>query len=237
MTDAFFTLYRGLDREGPGEPADVAWVAEVVGLKPDARICDAGCGSGADVPALLAAAPQGRVVAVDSHKPFIDELWVRVGPDPRVTAYKGNMAKLKGPFDLIWSAGALYFLGVTEGLRHWRPALAKGGHVAFSEPCWFSAAPSDAARAFWETEYPAITDAEGIDARVQAAGFETVAVRRVSDAAWEAYYRPLQARIDVLRPDADEALAAALDASQAEVDLWPKAKADSGYLLSVVRPS
>ncbi|MDJ0630281.1 MAG: methyltransferase domain-containing protein [Rhodobacter sp.] len=236
MTNAFFTLYQGLAREGPGEPADVAWAADIVGLKPDARICDAGCGSGADVPALLAAAPQGKVTAVDSHKPFIDELWMRIGPNPRVTAYAGNMAKLKGPFDLIWSAGALYFLGVTEGLVHWRPALAKGGMVAFSEPCWFSDAPSEGARAFWMEEYPAITDADGIDARIRAAGFETVAVRRISDTAWAAYYDALQARVAALRPGADAALTAVLDAAQTEIDLWPRAKADSGYLLSVVRP-
>jgi hypothetical protein len=185
---------------------------------------------------LLAAAPQGHVTAVDSHKPFIDELMLRVGLDRRVTAYAGNMAKLKGPFDLIWSAGALYFLGITKGLKAWRPALAKGGAVAFSEPCWFSDAPSDGARAFWMGEYPTITDADGVDARVRAADFETVAVRRLSDAAWQAYYTPLQARIDALRPGADDALSAVLDAAQTEIDLWPRAKADSGYLLCVVRP-
>ena len=32
MSDAFFTLYQGLDREGPGEPGDVAWVAGLLDL-------------------------------------------------------------------------------------------------------------------------------------------------------------------------------------------------------------
>jgi len=236
MTNAFFTLYQNLDREGPGEPADVAWAAEVVGLEPDARICDAGCGSGADVPALLAAAPEGRITAVDSHGPFIDELLLRIDADPRVTAYKGNMAKLKGPYDLIWSAGALYFLGIEKGLKAWRPTLAKGGAVAFSEPCLFSHAPSEAARAFW-AEYPGVTDAAGIDAQVRAAGYETVATRRLSDAAWEAYYQPLEARIAMLRPTAEAALTAVLDATQTEIDLFRAAKSETGYLLSVVKPA
>ncbi len=60
------------------------------------------------------------------------------------------MGVLTGPFDLIWSAGALYFLGVTDGLTGWRAALAPGGAVAFSEPCFFTDTPSDAARAFWD---------------------------------------------------------------------------------------
>ncbi len=236
MSQAFFTLYQGLDREGPGEPADVAWAASVVGLPRDARICDAGCGSGADVPALLQAAPEGHVTAVDSHKPFIDEVWIRVGPDPRVTAYAGNMAKLKGPFDLIWSAGALYFLGVTEGLRAWRPALAKGGAVVFSEPCFFVDQPSETARAFWDGEGD-VGDAKSIDARVRAAGFETVATRRVSNEAWEAYYQSLERRVAALRPGADAELTEVLDAAEREIALSRASRDETGYLLSVVRPA
>ncbi len=235
MTDAFFTLYQGLEREGPGEAADVAWVADLLNLPADARICDAGCGSGADVPALLMAAPQGRVTAVDSHKPFIDKLLVRVDADPRVTAYAGSMAKLKGPFDLIWSAGALYFLGVEKGLKSWRPALAKGGAVAFSEPCFFTDTPRDAARAFWDGYQT--TDQAGIGAQVRAAGYQTLATRRISDAAWQAYCRPLQARIDALRPGADRELSAVLDASQAEIDTQKRVGDETGYLMSVVRPA
>lgn len=236
MSDAFFTLYQGLAREGPGEAADVAWVAELLNLAPSARICDAGCGSGGDVPALLAAAPEGHVTAMDSHAPFIEELKQRIGPEARVTARAGDMAELSGPFDLIWSAGAIYFLGVTEGLRHWRRALADDGAVAFTEPCWFVEAPSEAARAFW-AEYPGITDAAGIDAKVREAGFRTLATRRVSDAAWEAYFGPLEARINMLRAGADSELTEVLNATQDEIDGWRAVKAETGYLLSVVRPA
>ncbi len=236
MSDAFFTLYRELDREGPGEPQDVTWVAGVVDLPMNARICDAGCGSGGDVPSLLATAPDGRVTAVDSHRPFIDELLVRVDADPRVVAYAGSMARLKGPFDLIWSAGAVYFLGIEKCLMAWRPALAKRGVVAFSHPCHFVDTPSDAAVAFWMGDCD-VTDAAGIDTQVRGSGFETVAVRRVSNTAWDRYYGSLQARITALRSGADEALEAVLDASQAEIDVWERVKQETGYLLSVVRPA
>ncbi|MCP5058844.1 MAG: class I SAM-dependent methyltransferase [bacterium] len=235
MRDEFFILHRGLPREGPGEPADVAWAAGVVGLAPDAAICDAGCGPGADIEALLAAAPQGHVTAIEGHAPFVDDLRLRWGDHPRVTSRVGDMSRLQGPFDLIWCAGALYFLGVTEGLTAWTGALAPGGAVAFSEPCWFTATPSDAALAFW-AEYPGVTDAEGIDARVRAAGYETLATRRVSDAGWEAYYSPMQARIAELRPDADAELRAELDLNVEEIAGWRATRAESGYLLSVVRP-
>ena len=235
MSDAFFTLYSDLDREGPGEPGDVTWAADVVNLPAEARICDAGCGSGGDIPSLLSLAPHGKITAVDLHKPFIDELLVRVDADSRVMAYAGNMTKLKGPFDFIWSAGAVYFQGIGKCLTAWRPALAKDGAVAFSHPCHFTDAPSDAAVAFWTDECD-VTDAAGIAVQVQNSGYETVSVRRVSNEAWDAYYRSLETRFSILRHDADEALRSVLDASQAEIDLWAKVKEETGYLISVVRP-
>ena len=86
MTDAFFTLHADLPREGPGVPADVAWATDLAGVAPDARILDGGCGPGADIAALLAAAPRGRVVAVERHLPFVHAVNDAWGHDVRVTA-------------------------------------------------------------------------------------------------------------------------------------------------------
>ena len=239
MRNAFTILYQGLDRQGPGEPGDVAWAADAAGLKPDALICDAGCGTGADIPALLAAAPAGKVTAIDKNQAFIDRVLVTHGSDARVMAFAGNMAKLKGPFDLIWSAGSMYFLGVEKALKAWRPALSKSGAIAFSEPCVFDVAETDeshaAIRAFWG-DYEALTGTDGLDAKIRDAGFETIARRRVSESGWQAYYGPLAARIAALRPGADEAMNAVLDASEAEIQTFQKVKDKTGYALSVVRP-
>lgn len=235
MTDAFFALHSGLDREGPGEPADVAWAAAIAGIAPYARICDAGCGAGGDIAALLAAAPEGRVTAVDKHKPFIDDVLGRFGDDPRVTAYVGDMAKLKGPFDFIWSAGAVYFLGIEKALNCWRPALEKGGAVAFSEPCLFTDDPSPRALGFWGG-YVRLTDADGIAAQVEDAGYEVLDARRLADTAWRAYYGPMRARISAMRPGADEATTVVLDEHEAEIANWEAVHEETGYLLSVVRP-
>lgn len=234
MTSAFFTLHQQLYREGPGEPADVAWAAKVAGLPADARICDVACGPGADIPALLEAAPEGKITAIDAQKHFIEELHMRIGADPRVMAYVGHLAKLKGPYDLIWCAGAVYFLGIEKALTAWRPALAKGGMVAFSEPCFFTDDPSEDARTFWEG-YDTL-DAAGIDAQIQKAGFQTVATRRISDAAWQAYYDPMAARIEMLRPDADAELTKVLDEGAEEIAAYNRVRDETGYLLSVVRP-
>ena len=118
--DAFFTLHRDLPREGPGEPADVAWAANVAGLQPDARIADVGCGPGGDIAALLDAAPRGHVTALDKTAHFIASARVAWGDDPRVTVLQADMARIMNPHDMIWCAGAVYFLGIDAALKGWR---------------------------------------------------------------------------------------------------------------------
>lgn len=232
----FFKLHADLPREGPGETADVAWAAEVAGLKPDAQILDAASGPGGDIGALLRAAPKGHVTAIDLHGSFIDEASTRFGQNKRVSLITGDMTSLPGPFDLIWCAGAVYFLGIEAALTAWRKTLAPGATIAFSEPCYFTDTPSEAARAFWEGEGVEITTEAGIAAQIDAAGYDVLATRKLSDIAWESYYRPIEGRIAQLRPDADAALTAVLDENEREISAWRACKAETGYLLSVVRP-
>jgi SAM-dependent methyltransferase len=234
--DAFFTLHADLPREGPGETADVAWAADIAGLKPDSRILDAASGPGGDIGALLRAAPEGHVTAIDLHAPFIEAARARWGADPRVTLLTGDMTAPEGPFDFIWCAGAVYFLGIEAALGAWAPRLAPGGVIAFSEPCLFTDSPSQSAIAFWEG-YARLTDAAGIATQIERAGFETLATRPIADIGWESYYRPMEARIARLRPGADAALSQVLDMAEAEIAGWRAHRHETGYLLSVVRPA
>ncbi len=232
----FFQVHSGLDREGPGCPADVAWALGQVDLLAKARVCDAGCGPGADTVTLAELMPEARIDAVDKFAHFVDEAQQRVRRfGPRVQVRQGDMAALGAPYDLIWCAGALYFLGVTEGLLTWRTALAPGGTIVFSEPCLPDGPVSPAVRDFW-AEYPQATDLAGIESRVTAAGFEVIATRQIVGAPWEAYYTPMQAKIDVLRAQADPALTEVLDECQREIDLWRAASDQVAYALLVVRP-
>lgn len=233
--EAFFHLHKDLPREGPGEPADVAWAAQVAGLRPDARICDAACGPGADIAALKAVAPQAQITALDKVEAFVDQARGRYADDPAVTLYAGDMTEISGPFDLIWCAGAVYFLGVTQALSIWREALSDTGVVAFSQVCWFTSNPSDAARAGW-AEYADMTDEAGVLQAIADAGYECLGTRRLSDAAWEAYYAPLDARVAALEETAEGALLDVLEEARAEAALWREGRESFGYLLCVVRP-
>jgi hypothetical protein len=60
--------------------------------------------------------------------------------------------------------------------------------------------------------------------------------RRLSDVAWEGYFRPIEDRISRLRPGADPRLLATLDHETAEIERWRAHREETGYLLLVVRP-
>ena len=233
--DVFFTIHAELPREGPGETADVAWAAEAAGTTSRARVLDAACGPGGDIGALLRVASRGHVTAIDKHAPFIEAAKLRWGKDARVTLLTGDYRSLEGPFDFIWCAGAVYFVGIELALSSWKSCLADGGAIAFSEPCYFSDTPSQSARAFWGDEYQPTT-LEGIATQIEEAGFELISSKPVSDIAWESYYRPMEDRIAKLRRGADEELVACLDNHQAEIEGWRANKAETGYVLCVVKP-
>ncbi|MEL6807632.1 MAG: class I SAM-dependent methyltransferase [Pseudomonadota bacterium] len=236
--DAFFRVHRDLHREGPGEPADVLWALDALGLSEPLDVLDAACGPGADMLTLAEALPQARITGMEVTPHFVTEASARVAAfAPRVRAIEGDMSAPEGMYDLIWCAGALYFLGVTEGLQSWRKVLKPGGAVAFSEPVLFSTPPSAGVQAFWE-DYPQITDLDGIIARVTAAGYPVQAHRMIVGKPWADYYTPLQDRIQMLRgQNPDAALIAALDENQREIDLWHAAEDQIAYALLIVKPA
>ncbi len=231
--DSFFILHDGLLRQGPGTAEDVAWAVSLAQLKTGARICDAGCGTGADLEALSRAAPDAQILGIEKRHSFVEMALPRFAGSANISVTEGDLAALPGPFDMIWCAGALYFLGLEGGLQTMRGVLAKGGVLAFSEPAFFSDSPSDAARAFWEG-YETRPDAE-IGAAVEQAGFEILGQRRVSDAGWHAYFEPLKTRAAELRPNADEKLVEILEYCTAEAEAWSAVRDQTGYLLTVAR--
>ncbi|MBE2276836.1 MAG: methyltransferase domain-containing protein [Rhodobacteraceae bacterium] len=231
--NAFFALHSGLPREAPGDRDSLAWALDCAGTPARARILDAGCGPGADLALLAGLRPGAALTGIDLHQPFIDRIRAE---QPGVTALAGDMLAPEGSFDLIWSAGAAYGPGVEPALAAWAGHLRPGGAVAFSDCLWRSARPSAAAQAFWNRDYPDMRDLAGHLARVEAAGWRVRGAIWLGKAAWDSYYGPLQARIDALRPDADAEMAAVLDATQAEIDLWRDHGDDYGYYLTVAVP-
>ena len=134
-TALFFELFSGLPRQGPGDAdSTLRALALVPGVGPRTRVLDVGCGTGLHTRVLAQGSP-ARIVAVDNHPPFVEELnrhAQALGLADRLEARVGDMRQLDfapGSFDLVWSEGAIYVMGFEAGLRGWRPLLAPGGHL------------------------------------------------------------------------------------------------------------
>lgn len=235
--NSFFTLHADLPREGPGDRASLERALKLANIAKDGCVLDAACGPGADIPLLLEYVPEGHVTALDKHGPFVEQVRAKFGDEHRLSIVQGNMASPTGSYDFIWCAGALYFLGIEAGLKAWRTALRPEGSIAFSELVWLSdQRPVEAVANC--PDYPAMTDIEGVKKACVRAGYQVRDAQVLSDAGWECYYQPIEARIQKLREgDISPELQKVLNEEEAEITTWRKLRANFGYAIFLVEPA
>lgn len=237
---ALIKLHEGVEFKGPGEKAVTQAIMEhLPGLPPRARVADLGCGSG--VATLLLARHFGGVVkAVDLCEPFIDELRrnaVAAGLAKHIEATSADMGTLDWPpesLDLIWSEGAAYNLGFARALELWRPLLAPGGLAVISELSWFSDARPAPALEYWQAAYPGMGSEAENRVHAERAGFDVLEIRRLpAECWWRNYYDPLTARMKEV--ERTPAMAAVIEETGAEMELFRRFSDDYGYSFYVLR--
>jgi SAM-dependent methyltransferase len=238
--DVFWAAHDGLPRQAPGSEATTRLLLQLAGPLPERpRIVDIGAGTGAaTVP--LALATGGEVIAVDTHRPFLDRLTAAAadaGVGDRVRALEAPMQDLPLPdarADLVWAEGSAYVMGFDAALRGWRRLLAPGGVLVLTEAEWTTPDPAPAAREFWAAGYPAMRDTAGNVAAASAAGWTVHATYLLPDTDWAAYYDPFAARVAQLRARGLDP--AVLDELAREVEVRTAHGADYGYTGYVLRP-
>jgi len=204
--ELFFELFEELPRQGPGSFACTERALRLCGELPACpRILDLGCGGGGQT-LHLARLTAGSIVAVDLHGPSVERLKNMIaasGLSGRVSALVGDMsdpALLPGSFDLVWSEGAFYNLGIENALRVCHRLLRPGGRVAFSDAVWLTDTPPEEVRACFEEDYPGMGSAEDALAAIDRSGFETLGQFTLPDEAWwDDFYTPMLSRIESLR--------------------------------------
>jgi predicted O-methyltransferase YrrM len=243
----FWTVHRGLPREGPGSTASTRRALDLVpDLRGPVTVLDLGCGPGAQTIALAEALPEARIVAVDLHEPFVAEVRRRAaaaGVADRVTAEVGDIGDVAalgrhGPADAIWCEGAAYALGFEAALAAWRPLLADRGVLALTEPVWTALTVTRDVLDFWEAAYPGMQPAQVRRAQLAAAGYRRVGDFLLPRADWDAYYDPVRARLDALRadPSTDPSTARAVAEHDTELAVFDGGGDRAvGYLFLVAR--
>jgi len=204
--DIFFEVYEALPRQGPGNRASAARALGMCpGLPAAPRILDLGCGVGGQT-LHLADLTRGRIVAVDNHAPFIERLQESVaarGLEDRIRPLCADMADTglpAGSFDLVWSEGALYNLGLDTALPLCRRLLRPGGHLVFTDAVWRKSDVPDEVRRGFELDYPGMGVTPDVLAALARHDLEVLGHFTLPDAAWwEDFYTPMAARVNELR--------------------------------------
>jgi len=138
----------------------------------------------------LAGLSPGVVVALDNHAPFVRRLARTIaehGLSHRVHPLVGDMSRpavARSRFDLVHSEGALYFVGVENGLRLWRGLLKPRGYITFTEAVWRKADPPEELRASWTQEYTQMTGVAGNVAIIAGCGYELLGHFSLPEEAW-----------------------------------------------------
>jgi SAM-dependent methyltransferase len=204
--EIFFKVFENLPRQGPGNRN---CATKALGLCRELTefpaILDLGCGVGGQT-LHLAELTSGSIVAIDNHAPSIKRLQEAIAErrlSQRVSAIVDDMAypeQPRGSFDLIWSEGALYSIGLRDALRVCHGLLRPGGYVAFTDAIWLKENPPPAVKATFDMDYPTMGSLDDDLAAIQDCGFELIGHFTLPDEAWwDDFYTPMETRIEELR--------------------------------------
>ncbi|RPJ33637.1 MAG: class I SAM-dependent methyltransferase [Planctomycetaceae bacterium] len=250
----FYEIFdASLPRLGPGDEASTkraldtllstGFLRERAAIDAPWRILDVGCGNGAQTIELAKHTP-GMILAIDNHQPCLDELQRRAGAAGVWSKIRLSLRDMRtltaddGPFDLVWSEGALFVMGFREGVAACRSLLAPGGGLAVSELCWLRSDPPAECREFFAGGYPAMTDISANLAAIRGCGCDVIEhFTQPESAWWEPYYLPLQDRLHMLRDKyaADSERLSMLESIQKEIDIYRRYSAYYGNVFFVMR--
>ena len=243
--EVFFEVFEHLPRQGPGDrDSAVRALGLCHGLPRAPAIVDLGCGVGGQTLQLAELLPSGSIVAIDRHAPSIERLQRTIaerGLQQRIRAVVGDMARPEQPpgsFDLVWSEGALYCIGLREALRVCHGLLRPGGYLAFTEAVWRKEDPPPEVAASFDLDYPDMGWTVDALAAIEDSGLDLVGHFTLPDEAWwDEFYTPMEARIAALRGKyvSDAEVLAILDQLAGEPEMHRRHAAFYAYEFFVAR--
>ena len=194
-------LHRTNSRLGPGSDEATLRALELTGLDPSRplNVADIGCGTGAQT-ITLAKVLHGKITAVDIFPEFLKELERRcsalqlISTVDMLDASMDELPFLPESLDLIWSEGAVYNMGFSEGISYWHRFLRLHGVLAVTEITWLTDHRPATLQRFWADVYPQMDTVGGKIQILESAGYEMLGHFTLSRDCWtKNYYQPLRA--------------------------------------------
>jgi len=240
----FFEIHSNLPREGPGDNESTKRAFYCLKSLPTSlSILDVGCGPGMQT-IQLAKLINGKIIALDNHQPFLDELIKRAkreGLIDKIDTMNKSMFSLdftEETFHIIWSEGAVYIYGFEKALKDWWKLLKKKGYFVVSEVSWLKRNPPYELKEFWDKAYPAIKTIESNLKLISNNNYNVIDYFVIPESSWwENYYHPLKERISFLRKKYidDNEKQKQLDEELEEIEIYRKYSAFYGYVFYIMQ--
>jgi ubiquinone/menaquinone biosynthesis C-methylase UbiE len=241
-----YELCEALPRSGPGDNESTRRAFNSIPQhQKQPFILDIGCGQGMQT-IELAKISDGKIIALDNHQGFLDMLMRQAkkqGVEEKIIPQNMSMLDMnfeEGIFDIIWSEGALYFMGFQNGLKRCHQLLKDKGCLAVTELVYTVTDPPNAVVEYFRAEYPDINNvAEKIEI-IKKEGFNLILNFTLPESAWlNNYYLPIENELSRLNTNyqGNEVALTVFKGFKHEVDFYRRYSKFYGYEFFVMQKS
>ena len=228
-----YELCERLPRSGPGDNECTRRAFNSIPQhSKEPFILDIGCGQGMQTIELTKIS-NGKIIALDNHQTFLDILMDRArkeGVEKNITPQNMSMLDMnfeEETFDIIWSEGALYFMGFQNGLKRCNQLLKDKGYLAVTELVYTAPNPPNAVVEYFDSEYPDIKNIEEQIETIKKEGFILISNFTLPESAWlDKYYLPIEKEIPRLnnKYQGNEVALSVFEGFRNEVDFYNPSK-------------
>lgn len=233
-----YEVFEALPRCGPGDNESTRRAFSTISKLPkQPLILDIGCGPGVQTIELTKIS-NGKIIALDNHQPFLDKLMKtakKEGVVDNIVPKNRSMLDMdfdENTFDIIWSEGALYFMGFQIGLRRCHQLLKNNGSLAVTELVYLSPNPPAPVTQYFEKEYPDINAVKGKIELIQNEGFQFISNFTLPESSWfDSYYLPMEEELSRLnhKYQGNETALGIFEEMQNEINFYKKYSDFYGY--------
>jgi len=234
----FHELFEALPRGGPGDNSSTRKAFNNIPKRPEQPlILDIGCGPGVQTIELVKLS-KGRIIALDNHQVFLDKL-IRNAKEEELLDHivPKNLSMFDmdfedNTFDIIWSEGALYFMGFQNGLRRCHQLLKDDGILAVTEIVYLVNNPPAPLIQYFDKEYPDIKVAKDKIELIQNERFHLISNFTLPKSSWlDSFYLPMEEELTRLNKkyQGNEIALGIFEEMKDEIDLYKKFSDFYGY--------
>ncbi len=234
----FYELFEALPRGGPGDNKSTRKAFNTIPKLPEQPlILDIGCGPGVQTIELTKLS-KGTIIALDNHQAFLNKLMKKAKEEQlldHIVPKNKSMLDMdfeENTFDIIWSEGALYFMGFQNGLRRCHQLLKNDGFLAVTEIVYLVNNPPAPLIQYFKKEYSDIKAVKDKIDLIQNERFHLVFNFTLPESSWlDSFYLPMEKELTRLtkKYQGNEIALGIFEEMKNEINLYKKFSDFYGY--------